>query len=418
MPERAYLYRVNAGSRRIRNTAEEANRRINSQRGFSTPRALAAILIPAITTAGSVALVREEVLPNTTSEVRESDWHGVVKPALYGAIPGLALTAVMLMVSARHRKAAPENYIFVLDGRFGFIQIIGKGGFGLVHKARYLETGQLVAVKESLVVGDADASSYSKKIIAREAEGLEHLTRNDPHPSIPKFVGLHWAPMPDGLHYYLITEFIDGIDLTKKMEGAPQSRLPLLEAFTIAVYVNRTLQYAWEKVVGGAQLKFVHRDIKPDNLRLRNYGKGQERIVVLDWGLVRGLGAEKVTKEGFAPGSYSYMAPEQLAGREVDFRADQYALGATLYEMITGRGPIDEVRLEDGRKIKRVNLAKLIDPKIVPTDIRQFRPGVIDLMCRIVMKMLSKNPMERYQSHAELERDLLEALAIAKRENL
>lgn len=420
MPERAYLYRVNAGSRRIRTTAEDAKRKVNSQRGFSTLRALATIAIPAATAAGTVALVQQEVLPNVSAEIRENDWHGLVKPALYGAIPGVAIDLMLLALWASSGKKHSENYIETLFGRYGLIQKVGRGGFGVVYKARDLETGDLVAVKKCQFMADDPGTQYAQGILEREAKGLRLLGLEPTHPSIVRFVDYQSKITPQGIQAVLVTEFVEGVDLKERMDQCG-GRLSITEALTVGAYVARGLRYAYEKQlevpnprtkeVRVEVLHAIHRDIKPENIRLRRGATGQGQVVILDWGLVKGFGAGKVTEFGDIVGSRHYMSPEQIKGSpNIDFRTDIYSLGATLYEAIAGttpyqlRGPAD--------------LAQVVDEKTLPVDIRKYRPEVPEPIAQLINKMMAKKPEDRYQSHDALDGDLRDGIGIAVTENL
>lgn len=410
--------RINAENRGVRESAQEAKRRVavQNQRGFSTPRALATVGIAAAASLGSIAVAQEAVLPHTSAEVQQSPWHSIAEPGLLGAVPGLAI-GLLLARPWKNGKAPVakpvefEEYERKLFDNYGLIEMIGRGGFGKVFRARALGTGEIVAVKECILSGD-DAQ-FALDMLTREAKCLQDLNRPPKtHPSIPRFVDFQRKITPEGEnHAMLVLEFIEGQDVMGRMKECG-GRLSLVEALTIAAYTARTLRFAWEKAIdqGGEekQLKIVHRDIKPENIRLRKGVEGQAQIVILDWGLVKGVGLSKYTSQGDIAGSHQYMSPEQLRDlKDLDFRSSFYSLGCVLYEMITGRTPY-------GIKTP-ADLVKHLDPNVLPPNIETIRAEVPTEVSRVIYKMMAKKREDRQQNFEDLDRDLTTVLAQIRR---
>lgn len=407
--------RINAENQRIRRSAQEAKRRgaVQNQSGFSTPRAMATAGIAAVAAVGSIVVAHEAVLPHTSAKVQQNPWHSFAEPGLIGAVPGLTIGLLLARPwkSSARPAAAPaavkveaeEVYKRKLFDNYGLIEEIGRGGFGRVFRARAFATGEIVAVKECVLSGD-DAQ-FALDMLAREAKCLQDLNRlPDTHPSIPRFVDFQRKITPEGdNHAMLVIEFIDGQDVMRRMKECG-GRLELVEAFTIAAYTARALRFAWDK----KNLEIVHRDIKPENIRLRKGAAGQAQIVILDWGLVKGVGVSKYTSQGDVAGSHQYMSPEQLrVAKDLDFRSAFYSLGCVLYEMITGRTPY-------GIKTP-ADLVKHLDPNILPPNIETLRSDVPAEVSRVIYKMMAKNRDNRQQSFEELDRDLTTVLAQIRR---
>ena len=237
--------------------------------------------------------------------------------------------------------------------QFEILECLGRGGMGVVYKARQKSLNRLVALK--LLAPERGHDARFAERFAGEAELLAKL--NHPH-----IVTIHDFGETGGL-FYLVMEFVDGVNLRDLLRDLQRDgKLDAKQALAIVPPICEALQYAHNKGI-------VHRDIKPENLLLDRDG----RIKIADFGIATLMGAE-----GECAGTPSYMAPEQCGNPAgVDHRADIYALGVVLYEMLTGERPANN----------------LIAPsKKVQLDVR------IDEM---VLRALEKNPELRYQrSHS------------------
>ena len=233
--------------------------------------------------------------------------------------------------------------------QFEILECLGRGGMGVVYKARQKSLNRVVAIK--ILAPERESESRFSRRFAREAELLAKL--NHPH-----IVIIHDFGQTDGL-FYLVMEFVDGVNLRDLLRDG---KLEPAQALAIIPPVCEALQYAHDKGI-------VHRDIKPENLLLDREG----RIKIADFGIAALMGAD-----GEAAGTPPYMAPEQAGTMaEVDHRADIYALGVVLYEMLTGERPGKDFAAPS-RKVR--------------IDVR------IDEM---VLRALEKDPEMRYQTAGE-----------------
>jgi tRNA A-37 threonylcarbamoyl transferase component Bud32 len=203
---------------------------------------------------------------------------------------------------------------------------IGRGGMGVVYKARQVKLGRLVALK-LIRPESADDAAFAERF-GREARAMARLN----HPNI---VMVHDFGEVGGL-YYLLMEWVDGADLRRPLQAGA---LPPERALAVALQVCDALGYAHAQGV-------VHRDIKPENILL----DAQGRVKIADFGLAKLLepssGVPALTETRHVMGTPHYMAPEQRERpREVDHRADIYSLGVVLYEMLTGALPLGRYEL-------------------------------------------------------------------------
>jgi serine/threonine protein kinase len=195
------------------------------------------------------------------------------------------------------------------------IEKLGEGGRGVVYKAEDTQLRRTVALK--FLSSDTLEEQEVKARLIREAQAAASLD----HPNICAVHGIHEE---DG-ETFIAMAFIDGPSLAGKIKERP---LPLEEALDIAIQIGEGLKEAHEKGI-------VHRDIKPANIMMTR--KGQAKI--MDFGLASLAGRSKLTKSGTTLGTPAYMAPEQLQAKQADHRADIWALGCALYEMLAQRTP-------------------------------------------------------------------------------
>src|SRR4051812_29533513 len=198
------------------------------------------------------------------------------------------------------------------------IDFLGRGGMGVVYKARQKALGRLVALK--LLAPERVADPKFAERFTHEAKALAALN----HPNI---VTIHDFGQAGGF-YYLLMEFVDGVNLRQAMKAG---RFTPEQALAIVPPVCEALQYAHEHGI-------VHRDIKPENLLLDREG----RVKIADFGIAKILAAESSgtgLSESQPAGTPQYMAPEQKEHCATDHRADIYSLGVVLYEMLTGELP-------------------------------------------------------------------------------
>jgi serine/threonine-protein kinase len=253
---------------------------------------------------------------------------------------------------------------------------LGHGGVGVVYKAWHLRLQRPVAVK--MLLAGAYAQPQELERFLREAETVASLR----HPNI---VQVHEAGDVDGRPYFTM-EFVEGGSLAQKLAGTPQ---PARQAAALVATVAEAVHAAHERGV-------VHRDLKPGNILLTADGTPK----ITDFGLARRLeGAAGLTQSGAPVGTPSYMAPEQAEGkpREMGPAADTYALGAILYELLTGRPPFRaETAAETLRQVVSQN-------PVPPSRLNAAVPRDPETIC---LKCLEKDPHRRYPSAAALAEDL------------
>jgi serine/threonine protein kinase/cytochrome c-type biogenesis protein CcmH/NrfG len=248
------------------------------------------------------------------------------------------------------------------------LQLLGRGGMGVVYQARQKSLNRLVALKLLAPERAHDAQFAAR--FTREAQALAAL--NHPH-----IVGVYDFGQAGGF-YYLLMEFVDGVNLRQLLQTR---RLSPREALAIVPPICDALQCAHDHGI-------VHRDIKPENLLIHRLGA----VKIADFGIAKIVqdpdpaspgvsppGAEgTLPSESLAAGTPDYAAPEQRAvNAEVDHRADLYSLGVVLYEMLTGERPAEKIEPPS----KRVQVDVRID--------------------EVVLRALSERPERRYQTAAE-----------------
>jgi eukaryotic-like serine/threonine-protein kinase len=261
-------------------------------------------------------------------------------------------------------------------GGYEVLEVLGRGGWGVVLKAFDRALHRPVAIKV-LAEGPA-ANATARKRFAREARAAAAVVHDHVVPV--------YAVDADATPPYLVMAFIPGQSLQQRIDLS--GPLELKEVLRIATQTAAGLAAAHAQGL-------VHRDIKPANIMLEN---GIERVRITDFGLARAVDDASVTHTGSVAGTPQYMAPEQARGEAVDQRADLFALGSTLYAMCTGRAPF---RGESGMAVIR----QVCD--VEPRPIRAIDPEVPAWLEGIVRKLHAKQPAERFQSAAEVS-DLLE----------
>jgi tetratricopeptide (TPR) repeat protein/tRNA A-37 threonylcarbamoyl transferase component Bud32 len=258
---------------------------------------------------------------------------------------------------------------------------LGRGGMGVVYKARHLKLNRVVALKMILAGGHAGPGERVRFLAEAEAVAtLQH----------PHVVSLLEYGEHQGLPFFTL-EFVPGGSLTRRLNGVPQ---PPRDAARLVEQLARGIHYAHTRGV-------VHRDLKPANVLLAEDGTPK----ITDFGLARrGEVGTGLTATGDVLGTPSYMAPEQAGGaaKHAGPAADVYALGAILYECLTGRPPFHAATLAE-------TLLQVVGQEPVP--VRQLQPQTPADLVTICHKCLQKEPLKRYASALELAEDCAAFLA-------
>jgi serine/threonine-protein kinase len=197
--------------------------------------------------------------------------------------------------------------------------------------------------------------------------------------------------------YFIVMEFIDGVNLKSMIEGLRKSgqRFPMKEAIYICIEACRGLSYAHETLgEEGEELNIVHRDVSPPNILISKRGE----VKLTDFGLAKATTQLEKTDPGVVKGKFSYLSPEAAMGQEVDARADIFALGIVLWEMLAGR------RLFLGETDYQT--VKLVQQANIPS-LTRLNPEVDEEFEGVLLKALARDPAQRYQSC----RDFGDALA-------
>ena len=271
-------------------------------------------------------------------------------------------------------------------GPYEILAPIGAGGMGEVYKARDTRLDRTVAVKvlPSHVASNPDL----RQRFEREARAVSSLN----HPNI---CTLHDIGHQDGMDY-LVMEYLEGETLAQRIE---RGALPADELLRCAYDVADALDRAHRSGL-------MHRDLKPGNIMITKSG-----TKLLDFGLAKAIGTgaapsnltasptmtSPLTAEGSIVGTFQYMAPEQLEGKEADPRSDLFALGAVIYEMATGQ------RAFTGKTQASLIASILKDHPRPILEIRSMNPPALE---RVVRQCLAKDPDDRWQSAGDLKREL------------
>ena len=268
-----------------------------------------------------------------------------------------------------------------LSDRYVIERELGSGGMATVYLAQDLKLHREVALK---VLRSDLAAALGPDRFLQEIDIAAKL--NHPH-----ILGLYDCGEADGFLYYVMP-YVEGQSLRDKL--AKEGELPVAEAVRILREVVDALAHAHE-------LGVVHRDIKPDNVMLSG-----RHALVTDFGVAKAVseatGRQKLTTEGIALGTPSYMAPEQAAADpHIDHRADIYAVGAVAYELLTGRPPFTGTTPQE---ILASHVTKAVEP------VTEHRDTVPPALADLVMRCLKKKPADRWQTAEEL-LPQLEALA-------
>jgi serine/threonine-protein kinase len=256
---------------------------------------------------------------------------------------------------------------------YKILEKIGEGGMGVVYKAEDTKLKRTVALK--FLPPEFMRDKEAKERFIQEAQAAAALN----HPNICTVYEIDEA---DG-HTFIAMEYLEGQSLKDKISSGA---LEIEEALDTAVHIAEGLQEAHENGI-------VHRDIKPANIMLTNRGQAK----IMDFGLAKLEWGVDLTKTATIMGTVAYMSPEQAKGEKVDHRTDIWALGAVLYEMLSGVRPFKSSH-------DQAAIYAILNEK--PEPLSLLRKDIPDVLEKIVFKALAKTPTQRYKNMGELLRNL------------
>jgi len=296
-------------------------------------------------------------------------------PATPAAAPGATVKAVAAttLTAAGTGDLTPG---MVLDNRFELTDLVARSNMASIFKANDRKTGGSVAVKVPLMALESDIAGYER--FQREEEIGARLN----HPGILKVIKVDEPKSRP----YLVMEFLDGQTLAEVV--AKRKPLPYGEAAAYASRICEALEYLHENGI-------AHRDLKPQNVMVCRDGT----LRLFDFGIARVEKARRLTFVGFTPamGTPDYISPEQVKGKRGDHRSDIYSLGAILYELVTGTTPFE------GESPYVIMNARVTGDPVAP---RRAQPELPPEMEEIILHALERDPKLRYQSAAEMKREL------------
>ena len=249
----------------------------------------------------------------------------------------------------------------VLKNRYRVVALLGQGGFGAVYRAWDMSLDGAVALKESL-----DTSPAAQRQFELEAKILFKLR----HPNLPRVTDYFFAP---GQGQYLVMDYIEGQDLDSLLSqtGGP---LPETQVIFWITQVCQALDY-----LHTYNPPIIHRDIKPANIRITPQG----RAILVDFGIAKTYNPNAKTTQGARAVTPGFSPPEQYGYGRTDPRSDVYALGATVYALLTGHAPVESVQRTVG------------DPLILPRD---YNPTINTQVEKAILQAMALMPNHRFQT--------------------
>jgi len=314
---------------------------------------------------------------------RQQDWSRIGSALRFDA--SRASSGVSSAARDAHEDATEDTADFAVEflqpsstpkalGRLGdvdIVEIIGRGGMGLVLKGYQPELQRLVAVK--VLAPHLAVSGAARKRFAREAQAAAAIL----HPNVMPILSVHST----GKLPYLVMPYLAGESLEQRLRRT--GPLELADLLRIGVQAAHGLASAHAQGL-------IHRDVKPANILLE---KGIERAMLTDFGLARAIDDASITRTGLIAGTPQYMSPEQARGELLDARSDLFSLGGVLYAMATGRPPF---RAESTYGILR----RIVEDQ--PRAVREVNPQIPEWLAAIIGKLLAKSPAERFASADEV----------------
>ncbi len=295
----------------------------------------------------------------------------------YDLNAGPALSGQPVVTTQQRRVTGALTQGALLSGRYRVVDVVGKGGFGAVYKAtdERFQSRRIVAIKE---MSDAQLSPTEKNKAIQDFRNEAGLLVELSHPNLPNVSDF----FEDAGKVYLVMEFVQGKTLEKLLEerGGPLDEPVVLgwvaQLCDVLAYLHNQPQ------------PIIFRDMKPSNVMVTTDG----RVKLIDFGIARIFKAA-VSKDTTLLGSHGYAPLEQYGRGQSDARSDIYALGASMYELLTGDLPADSPS-------RRVNPALFEEP-------RTLNPAISSETNAIILRAMAEDPKDRYQSAMEMRQDIL-----------
>ncbi|MCP5104093.1 MAG: protein kinase [bacterium] len=304
---------------------------------------------------------RQIVILEKESEIQKVTRNALVAIVVLAAIILFLLFKKYLYLFAFWKK---QKYI----GGYRLMEIIGSGGMGTVYHAHNIrDKSETAAVK--ILNDEFFKDENSRKRFKQEGTIIESLD----HPNIVKIY--ERGEQKDKL--YIAMEYLRGKTLAQKIEE--QGRIDPDQCLHIMIRIADALAFIHGKTI-------IHRDLKPENIMLTRRDGGPDMVKLLDFGLARTRFQSRLTRTGVLLGTIAYMSPEQVTGRPSSAASDVYALGVVFYRMLTGR------RAFEGDSITDI-ADKIL--KSIPEEPKKLLPEIPDVLNRLIVKMLSKEPEQR-----------------------
>ncbi len=276
-----------------------------------------------------------------------------------------------VVVGTRTMSSPPSRI-----GKYEILAELGRGAMGTVYKAHDPRLDRMVAVKmmsEELLIEEEMRGRFQRE--ARSAAGLQH----------PNIVTIFdFGELPAEGSPYIVMELLEGTSLAQLMEERKPERLE--DKISIVLQICRGLDFAHKRGV-------THRDVKPGNIQVLPNGTAK----ILDFGIAVGEGSTIKTKTGLVMGTPNYMAPEQISGVRADQRADMWAVGVILYELISGERPFAASTIP-------ALVYQIVHAPPPPLDERKL--GLPEKLVLVVDRVLQKDPNQRFRDLAQLARTL------------
>ncbi|HYJ88904.1 MAG TPA: serine/threonine-protein kinase [Pyrinomonadaceae bacterium] len=276
----------------------------------------------------------------------------------------------------------------LLNGRYAIQSELKRGGMGVVYLARDQQLHSRYVVVKVLL----DEAYQSQYVVQKFRQEVEALSRID-HPGIVGIIDS--GELPNG-RPFIVMQYVEGVTLRSVMtsEGMNLDRVA-----EVTKQVGRALASAHGRGI-------FHRDLKPDNIMLQDLGHDEEQVKIIDFGIakVKSSVVAPSTSLNLSPGTVAYMAPEQLSGRPITAATDIFALGAIVYEMVTGRKPFNP---ETGFELLQMQQTGV---RVKPADLRPSLPVEAQA---IILKALSFNPTDRQSTPRDFGDNLARALTEA-----